>query len=121
LRDERLTERNRCAFEDALAAEARRVFLAGAHAIEGFLHRSAPVARHADHVVDGPVDFQHPLCGITGALMQAVDILRNQGGQFAAALEFDERTVAGIRRSRPRRMIQDGSARRAFGPSGSDM
>ena len=106
VRDEGLTEGDRRALEDAAALPAGGILFAGPHAIERGLHGPPPAAAHAHHVVDGPVHFDHVVDGAPRPLMQAVDVLRDEGVQLAAPLERDERPVAGVRRGVPGRMIE---------------
>ena len=53
-----------------------------------------------------------------GALVQLVDVLRDERMQLAAPLERDERAVAGVRLGRPRRRIEPRCARRPSAPRG---
>ena len=43
---------------------------------------------------------------MTGELMEAVDVLRDQREHRAAALELDQRAMAGVRRGAPGRMLE---------------
>ena len=68
LRHERLTERDRGAFQDAAAFEARRIFFAGANPIERVLHRLQATTAHAQDLVDGAVNFDDARRGIAGGV-----------------------------------------------------
>ena len=56
-----------------------------------------------------------------GLLVQAVDVLGDEGVQLAPALEVDERAVARVGLGRPRRATRAGSATTRFRTSGSAM
>ena len=42
------------------------------------------------------VDFEDPACRQAGALVEAVDVLRDHGGEFAGAFEVDESAMSGV-------------------------
>ena len=56
-----LAEADRRRLQDPAALEARRVVLAGAHPVEGLVHRAAPAARHALRLAHVAVDLDDDL------------------------------------------------------------
>ncbi len=79
---------------------ARRVVLAGAHALVDGLRRLAVAAGEADHVERGPMDLNDPLRVGAGLLVQPVDVLRHEHVEPAAAFEVHQGPVpcVGLRR-----------------------
>src|SRR5687768_629669 len=76
--NKRLAEGDRVALENAPAGLARRVCVARANAIEHRLHGASPAARQANRLVQVAVHFDHALGRDARALVQAVDVLRDQ-------------------------------------------
>ena len=85
---------------------ADRVAITGANAVERFFHDAGPAAVQADHLEHGAMNFDNARGGIAGALMQPVDILRNECMQLAPAFQVCQRGVARIRCCAPCRMGQ---------------
>ena len=101
LRHQRLTERDGVALEDAAALEARRILLAGPDPLERLGHRPAVVATPAPCPPHRAVDLDHQLDVGAGLLVQAVDVLGDDGVQLAPALQLDDRVVATVRLGPP--------------------
>src|SRR2546423_724680 len=68
-------------------------------------------ARQALDLVHGAVDLDDAARVGAGSLMQAVDVLRDDRDQSAAALEIDQRPVPGIRLRGPGGMLSSGAPR----------
>src|SRR5690606_1316712 len=105
-RDQRLAEGDRVALQDPAAAQAARVFLARPDTRQRAFHRRAVAALPAHDAANGAVHFDDALRRIAGALMQLVDVLRDEAVQPALAFELDQSLVAGIRTGRPGRVAK---------------
>ena len=117
--DEALAERDRARLQHAAAHEARRVVLAGAHAVEGLLHRAAPPAVEALRLVRGAVDLDRR----SRATSPRAGAGRRRSGSRACAARCATRgrRARGDRRSarRPTSGARRGRATPCFRSSGS--
>ena len=116
---ERLAERDRVALQDAAAVAAMRIVFAGAHARERLFHRRAPAALPAHDAAHAAVHLDDLLGRLAGALVQLVDVLRDERVQHAAPLERDEGAMAGVRLGRPGRANRGATRQAALLTSGS--
>src|SRR5262245_38776248 len=105
-RNQWLAEGDGGAFQDPSTALAGRIVFAGAHAIQYDLHSTAPVAVHTHGLVQGAMHLNYFLRRVTGLLVKAVYILRDQSVQPSAPLDLHKRAVSRVRPRLPRRMIE---------------
>jgi hypothetical protein len=58
------------------------------------------------------MDFNHPIPGIAGPLVESIDILSDQGVKLSSALELNEREMSGVGFRGPCRRVQSRLPRR---------
>src|SRR5688572_4144582 len=103
LGQELLAERYGVALQDAAAVAAVRVRLAGAHALEDQLHRAAHAAAPAHEPAHGAMHLDYARGGVSGQLVQLVDVLRDQRVQLVSLFELHQGPMTCVGLRAPRR------------------
>ncbi len=113
---QRFTEQHRARPQHAAAHRAMRIGFPGFKTPLDLDAGVGSATLGAAHEMGGAMQLDHPIVGVPGLLVQAVDILGDHRQQSPGGLEFGDRLVSGVGQSRQHFGIPDSPVPPMFDP-----